>query len=333
MNQKANRYAQIDVLEFVFAILIVCLHISGNDQESIVYLIGQYISRIGVPFFFTVSGFFAYQKVKSELPKVYLKRQEVKLVRIFLIWTIIYMPINFRTVFVNYDKNIVQAIFAYVRSLILEAPSYMWYLVALMIALIPFVIYGTSHLTKYTIGALIFYIIGTLLNSYRTIVGFDSLNPFYDLFVTSRNGIFFPPIFLAIGGWVNIIYRKKKDIKMWGCASLIAYILFVIEVTYVINQVPKGEDCSMYFSLPIVTMMLFTWALLTFIIRESKITSFCKRASLTVYCSQYGFIFVWRKLIGNDNEFMLWLLVVLSGCILTCGIVKFKKCFSRFLRK
>lgn len=40
MNQKSNRYAQIDVLEFVFAILIVCLHISGNDQKSIVYIIG-----------------------------------------------------------------------------------------------------------------------------------------------------------------------------------------------------------------------------------------------------------------------------------------------------
>lgn len=29
MNQKANTYVQIDVLEFLFAILIVCLHISG----------------------------------------------------------------------------------------------------------------------------------------------------------------------------------------------------------------------------------------------------------------------------------------------------------------
>lgn len=54
MNQKSNRYAQIDVLEFVFAILIVCLHISGNDQKSIVYIIGQYVGRIGVPFFFAV---------------------------------------------------------------------------------------------------------------------------------------------------------------------------------------------------------------------------------------------------------------------------------------
>lgn len=64
MNQKANRYAQIDVLEFVFAILIVCLHISGNDQESIVYLIGQYVGRIGVPFFFAVSGFFCISESK-----------------------------------------------------------------------------------------------------------------------------------------------------------------------------------------------------------------------------------------------------------------------------
>ena len=90
MNQKSNRYAQIDVLEFVFAILIVCLHISGNDQKSIVYIIGQYVGRIGVPFFFAVSGFFAYQKVKAGSPREYLKRQEIKLLRIFSIWTLIY---------------------------------------------------------------------------------------------------------------------------------------------------------------------------------------------------------------------------------------------------
>ena len=74
MNQKSNRYAQIDVLEFVFAILIVCLHISGNDQKSIVYIIGQYVGRIGVPFFFAVSGFFAYQKVKAGSPREYFKK-------------------------------------------------------------------------------------------------------------------------------------------------------------------------------------------------------------------------------------------------------------------
>lgn len=62
MNQKSNRYAQIDVLEFVFAILIVCLHISGNDQKSIVYIIGQYVGRIGVRSFLRSRDFLHIRK-------------------------------------------------------------------------------------------------------------------------------------------------------------------------------------------------------------------------------------------------------------------------------
>lgn len=293
MNQKSNRYAQIDVLEFVFAILIVCLHISGNDQKSIVYIIGQYVGRIGVPFFFAVSGFFAYQKVKAGSPREYLKRQEIKLLRIFSIWTLIYFPITFHSACINHDSNVLVGILAYVRELVFMAPAYMWYLVALIIGLIPFVLYGVSHLTQYTIGASLFYILGTLLNGYRTITGLDSFEFFYDFFLTSRNGVFFTPIFLAVGAWINIAYKKQKINGVLLC--IITYIIFVVEVTCVILHVPKGEDCSMYFSLPLVIGTLLGIVLNISVIKENWMTNFLKSASLIIYCSQYGFINVYKN--------------------------------------
>lgn len=324
MNQKANRYAQIDVLEFVFAILIVCLHISGNDQESIVYLIGQYVGRIGVPFFFAVSGFFAYQKVKDGSPLEYLKRQEIKLLRIFLIWTLIYLPITFHVAYINHGSNVLVGILAYVRELVFLAPAYMWYLVALIIGLIPFVLYGVSHLPQYTIGASLFYILDTLLNGYRTITGLDSFEFFYDFFLTSRNGVFFTPIFLSVGAWINIAY-KKQIISKWSLTFIITYIIFVVEVTCVILHVPKGEDCSMYFSLPLVIGTLLGIVLNISVIKENQMTNFLKSASLIIYCSQYGFINAYKKLIGDINEVILWIMVVISGCILAYSIQKLKK--------
>lgn len=325
MNQRANRYAQIDVLEFVFAILIVCLHISGNDQKSIVYLIGQYVGRMGVPFFFAVSGFFAYQKVKEGAPVKYLKRQEIKLLRIFLVWSLIYFPITFHTTYINNGGDLLFSMLEYVRELIFMAPAYMWYLVALMFGLFLFVLYGVSHLPQYTIGASLFYILGTLLNSYRTITGFDSFEFFYNFFLTSRNGIFFTPIFLAIGAWINVIHTKQQKIKKQSLTFIIACVVFFIEVTLVMRHVPQGEDCSMYFSLPLVIGVLLGIILNISVIKENQTTNFLKRASLIIYCSQYGLIIVYRKLIGDISEVILWIMVVISGCILAYSIQKLKK--------
>lgn len=74
-------------------------------------------------------------------------------------------------------------------------PVYKWYLGALMIALFSLVLYGVSHLSQYTIGVSLFYILGTLMNSYRTITGLDFFEIFYNFFFTSRNGLFFTPFF------------------------------------------------------------------------------------------------------------------------------------------
>lgn len=57
-----QQYKTIDILKFVMASLILTLHIGiPYDSQNILCIIEQYIARLGVPFFFTTSGFFIYR--------------------------------------------------------------------------------------------------------------------------------------------------------------------------------------------------------------------------------------------------------------------------------
>ena len=53
------------------------------------------VCRLAVPFFFTTSGFFFFRNYDSEnedLNETRLKKALIRLFRIYLIWTIIYLP-------------------------------------------------------------------------------------------------------------------------------------------------------------------------------------------------------------------------------------------------
>lgn len=52
-----SRYTGIDICRLAFACLIPLLHISLPDSIPL-YIVRQYVSRLGVPFFFVVSGMF-----------------------------------------------------------------------------------------------------------------------------------------------------------------------------------------------------------------------------------------------------------------------------------
>lgn len=58
-----KKYVGIDYGRFIFACLIPLLHIPFSNP--VVNVIAQYISRLGVPFFFGVSGFFLSKSIEK----------------------------------------------------------------------------------------------------------------------------------------------------------------------------------------------------------------------------------------------------------------------------
>lgn len=301
--KEVKQYYWLDFFKYVFAVLIICLHVP-HEGNRILTFISMYISRLGVPFFFTVSGFFGYKKLRKEGATGFYRERFNKLIRLLAKWTVIYLPLTFYYQWIASERNLVQTFIECIRQEFVLAPAYMWYLVALLIALFPF-----SRMTGkrnkhilYAASALIFYVMGVLLNSWRTICGADSLTIYYEVFETSRNGIFFAPLFLAMGSGIAMLEENNKlhiNCLQWIMA-LVSYVIFTIEVTFIHNRVPNTEDCSMYFTLPFVI-----WFMCCIICGggQNRKNTLLRKWSLRlrsmsefVYCSQFGFLYIFTKI-------------------------------------
>ena len=95
-NQEKEEYVLIDLLKFIFAIMIVGIHTQTmNDSNSNVqWYILHIIYRAAVPFFFLSSGFLfgkKYLKNKENL-KLNTTRQIKRLLIPFLFWMLVSLP-------------------------------------------------------------------------------------------------------------------------------------------------------------------------------------------------------------------------------------------------
>ena len=114
------------------------------------------------------------------------------------------MPITF---YVIYNKSLPLYVnaFYYIQQLLFLAPAFMWYLMAVVVGIVILYI-----LLKLDIAAknmvlfgMLLYFIGCIGNSYVFLFGQDEAlkftNIYYDIFLTTRNGLFFGFPFILSG--------------------------------------------------------------------------------------------------------------------------------------
>lgn len=91
-----KQYPLLDILKFIMSILIITIHRSLGDGSTLfVHEEREVIARLAVPFFFATSSFLFFTKREStgnseNIIKPYLLR----LLRLFLIWNLFYLPQN-----------------------------------------------------------------------------------------------------------------------------------------------------------------------------------------------------------------------------------------------
>ena len=166
-----RQYASIDIARYVSALLVVCIHtfpfleISETFNTYFIHT----VCRLAVPFFFTTSGFFFFRNYDSEnedLNETRLKKALIRLFRIYLIWTIIYLPY---TIFdYTHTGFHIKYLFTYVRDFFLNGSYYhLWFLPALMLAdVIVYCLYKKKGLNFTLLITFILYFVGYLINVY-----------------------------------------------------------------------------------------------------------------------------------------------------------------------
>ena len=212
----------IDIGRVIFACLIPLLHIAFPDSLGL-DIVRQYISRLGVPFFFAVSGMFLCKSIKKYGEKEALKKYIIRVGRVLLIWLLIYSPI-----LIACSESILKL----VQEIIFKTPAFLWYLTGLLFASIPFCLVKNRKVLYGCAAAL--YVFGTIFGvSYKWLTG--GL-PWYDsIFLTTRNGLFFGLPLLCVG---ELTWKaKKKSIPL----LVISGLALIAEITFVLAKAEKSD--------------------------------------------------------------------------------------------
>lgn len=313
-----RKYAAIDIAKYVSALLVVCIHTYPfyEISETFNTFFMQTICRIAVPFFFTTSGFFFFRKYGDDPEENTnnLRKYIMRLLKIYLIWTVIYLPY---TIWDQYQAGFsILGVFSYIRDFFLNGSYYhLWFLPALMLAsVIVFYLYkekGLVFTLKVSLGA---YFVGYLINVYTPVwESIPGINFFFAFFtktlVTARDGIFFGPIFVSLGLLLAKTGRLPSRTSLGG--FVISFLLVVVEVL-IYNMTGILRDLtSMYLFLVPAVYFLVNW-LLTIKMPYKPIYKVLRNDSLLIYTSHILFAKILLALMPNAHIVVYFLTIALA---------------------
>lgn len=237
----------LDISRLIASLMVVAIHTYplSSINGTLDYCFTRIICRISVPIFLMITGYYVLNKDID-----YLKKYTIKIIKIYLISILIYIPINIYNGYIN-DFNIIKLI----KDIFINGTFYtLWYFPALVLGLwITYYLIKKLNTKLVKIVLIILFIIGILGDGYYGLIkDIDILKQIYDVifmvFDYTRNGLFYVPIFLYIGYQFNI---NKNDFKYNKYYIILFLILMVIEgiILYMFN-IPKHN--SMYiFLLPL----------------------------------------------------------------------------------
>lgn len=142
-RSKRQVFSQLDLMKLLMAVLVVAIHTEpiGIVRGSFLHELYDDILRLAVPFFFMTSGYLLgskYQADPSAGRNRLLGRSAVRNLRLYLLWSLIYLPAAV-VGYVMDGKSLTSAAVSYAANLVLVGEHFyswpLWYLLALIYAL------------------------------------------------------------------------------------------------------------------------------------------------------------------------------------------------------
>lgn len=238
-----SNYRLIDLLKFICAFLVVGIHTRPFQASSDLLdkLFYYDISNYAVPFFYACTGYFLIVKSSEENLHVKLMLRCKKILRIYLTWSAIYLPLTISGWIVEGGLNPTYLILC-LRNFVFVGDNFyswtLWYLNGLIFALLLIDILLRKFSVKQiaNIGAFV-YLIGiglTMLNGHLESLPLflqRPVNLYFSLFVTTRNGLFQSLVFVTFG--MLIAERDRADeLKLSVKNGLFAGIIYIVKVGF-----------------------------------------------------------------------------------------------------
>lgn len=261
-----RRLESLDYFKIIAALLVIAIHTSplASFSADADFILTRIIARCAVPFFLMITGYFVlpqylFGKSKDLRRLIGFLRKNLCL---YAASVILYLPLNF---YAGHFDGV--GITDIIRMIIFDGTFYhLWYIPASILGVI--IVFLIGRFFPYRICVvicIILYFAGLAGDSYYgCLSAFPSVKEAYDImfniFSYTRNGIFYAPLFLAMGAGIAHIMkteyvRKRKRAEIAAC-FVISMQLMIIE-GLILRCFDMQRHDSMYIALPFCMFFLF----------------------------------------------------------------------------
>lgn len=266
MKQDAG-YAGIDTFRIIAAFLVVAIHTYPlvSVSETGDFILTRILGRVAVPFFFMATGFFLLPRYMDQKrgDRGSLAKFFVKSCKLYGMAILLFLPVN---VYAGYFET-TPLLPNLLKDIFFDGTFYhLWYLPATILG--AGLVYLLLRSCKTGVVALIaglLYMIGLGGDSYY---GLTSQVPlfaqFYDVLFSfsdyTRNGLFFAPVFLLLGG---LIARQTSGFGLReSMGGLAVSLLLLLSEGLLLHHFSLQRHDSMYVMLLPCMFFLFQSLLL-----------------------------------------------------------------------
>lgn len=323
---KNARNVCIDYLKLFFAIQVVALHTSPlSEYNSVVsYLGSQTISRLAVPFFSAVSGYYFFKDNSKIKYLKYLK----KYCFVYSFWSVL----MFLYEAICWKKDIFSFLLYVVRTYLFDGWHQLWYLLAIIYTIILiFILKEIFKISEIVISylSILLLMIGISISNYGKI--FVSFPILRELIQCDRNmtmgWIFIVIPFFMLGKTIHDHCNKNTNPIIVACYAGLCLIGLELEIlfTTILNLHINVAICL--FTCPCI-YYLIKWSICNPFCQKQKSGFYCSKLSSIIYYGHYVLTMVLFSFGVSPTKtfiFTLEAILVLGSCLICSNNSLLKK--------
>lgn len=227
-----NTKKGIDLVKFILALFVIGIHTSVEGLfHGFMREIVHVILTLAVPYFFIASGYLLFSKVefpvKSSQSRKIIFDYVKKIFYLYFVWSMIYLPLTVYG-FAEGGELTIDRVITLIRNYLFVGEQYyswtLWYLLALATAAFVCYLFFIRGLRPQMIVmiAVTLFLTGNLLEwLYSLDKDLFIVNLYFDVFKTTRNGVFIGLLYLSMG----MIFAYKEIHMRNKCLLLLLCIL------------------------------------------------------------------------------------------------------------
>lgn len=249
-----KRNVTLDIIKVIAAFSVICIHYMFSGEVGIVV---KAVARFAVPFFFTISGFFAYGKNHTTMIE-----KAKHILKIYLLSFLLYFVYGAaREMLLGRASGIIEYVTTYLRVetifnfLIYNttiSAAHLWFLPALVYC---YLIFYVIKKLKISDGVLMF--ISLCLLAFRLLVG-EVLGFFA---IESNSGILPNFIFIGLPFFSMGMLLKKNQSKLIKIPNIWPYALLFAGILETVLSVLFFKPHIAYLGTPLIVFALIVFAM------------------------------------------------------------------------